>query len=304
MLDFMYTGEYDDGERQELDAVYTSRNGKCAISRTSRFRSISPKPGNLAETNLDETLISSLSSPSAQQPDDNVTDDNVADDNAADDDTSGIPSLETKTMAMKQTLLRNVQVNAIADYYDVSPLKEHANTKIKKILETTWFADDFPEITKKVIESTGDKELHTIMGSTAAKHIEDLVELEDFVALEAMNDFTVGILRRMLSARETREKEFSWTLEDVLSQLESKKSAYDQNLENLRIANMQRDDESARAKDILSNMDDFIRMLSRQKFCRNTNCSQTFGCYVEKYGHLYKPMYRLRCSSCQCRHSV
>jgi hypothetical protein len=36
-----------------------------------------------------------------------------------------------------EILLRNVRVNAIADYYDIPRLKQLANTKIQHVLKTS-----------------------------------------------------------------------------------------------------------------------------------------------------------------------
>src|SRR5213079_28010 len=97
-------------------------------------------------------------------------------------------------------------VNVIADYYDISQLKELANTKIQQILETAWSADGFCDVVKEVFSSTNDKALHKIMSLTAAAHIEELVELEDFAALDVMGDFAIGIMRNMMAARKAKEE--------------------------------------------------------------------------------------------------
>jgi hypothetical protein len=96
---------------------------------------------------------------------------------------------------MTEILLRNVRVNAIADYYDIPQLKQLANTKIQHVLETSWSADGFSNIVKEVFNSTSVMALHNIMTLTAATHIEELLKLEDFALLELMSDFSIGLMR-------------------------------------------------------------------------------------------------------------
>jgi hypothetical protein len=90
--------------------------------------------------------------------------------------------------------LRHVYVNAIADYYDIPQLKELANTKIQHILGTSWSADGFPDVIRDVFSLTGDLALHNIITLIAAERIKELIKLKDFVELDVISDFAIGII--------------------------------------------------------------------------------------------------------------
>jgi hypothetical protein len=124
----------------------------------------------------------------------------------------------------EEILLRHVHVNAIADYYDIPPLKELANTKIKHLLETSWSADGFSHVVKEVFNATRDTALHNMVTSAAAAHIEELLELDDFTALEVMSDFAIGIIRTTIAARKANEESSRQKLQAAESRLRNAES--------------------------------------------------------------------------------
>jgi hypothetical protein len=120
------------------------------------------------------------------------------------------PLCATTPATTTEILLCNVRVNAIADYYDIPQLKQLANTKIQHVLETSWSADGFSDIVK----------LHNIMTLTAATHIEELLEFEDFAALEVMSDFSISVIRNKITAHKAKEDLSTRKLQAVESQLQ------------------------------------------------------------------------------------
>ncbi|XTI88733.1 hypothetical protein V2W45_1239388, partial [Cenococcum geophilum] len=104
--------------------------------------------------------------------------------------------------------LRHVHINAIADYYNIPQLKELTNIKIQHILGTSWSAGRFPNIIKDVFSLIGDLALYNIITLIAAEYIEELVKLKDFVKLDIISDFTIGIVRTAITASKDIEENF------------------------------------------------------------------------------------------------
>jgi len=207
------------------------------------------------------------------------------------DNSSGDNKDTTTRPTTANITLRHVHVNAIADYYNIPQLKELANTKIQHILGTSWSADGFPNVVKDVFSLTGDLALHNIITLTAAEHIEELVKLEDFVELDVMGDFAIGIVRTAITAFKDIDEKSTQKLQAVQSQLQQTESL-------LKFVEAR----CAAAERKSDNIDDCLDSLRKIRTCRNVNCGAEFRGYIELGGHLSDPSYILRCSKCQCKH--
>lgn len=194
-----------------------------------------------------------------------------------------------------ERLLGNVRVNAIADYYDVPQLKQLANEKIEGILETSWTAQGFSTIIKEAFKSTSDKELYNIIALAAASHIEELVELEDFAALEVIGDFAISIMRKTTVTHKVQEGLLTERLKTAESYLQSIERDYTHE-------KTLREREATRAHRAIKSIDDCLDTLRDTGACRNTNCDALFTCYVERSGSRDEPSYLLRCAKCRCKH--
>ena len=115
------------------------------------------------------------------------------------------PLCATTPAMTTEILLRNVRVNAIADYYDILRLKQLVNTKIQHVLKTSWSAFGFSNIVKEAFNSTSDMALYNIMTLTATTHIEELLELKDFAVLEVMNAFSISVIQNTIAAHKAKE---------------------------------------------------------------------------------------------------
>ncbi|KAF9777001.1 hypothetical protein IL306_004736, partial [Fusarium sp. DS 682] len=144
---------------------------------------------------------------------------------------------ETERTEVTEALLCHVRVNAIADYYNVPKLAQLANSKIQSILRDSWLAESFSHVVKEASVSTGDVALHDIITSTAAYHIEELVEFQSFADLEVMSEFAIKVLRSC--ARRIR---------DIESQLQYIQSVCKK--------------EAVRADRVIGNIDNCLRTLS------------------------------------------
>jgi hypothetical protein len=98
---------------------------------------------------------------------------------------------------MFQLLLPHICVNAIADYYDVKGLRQHANAKISHILETRWSPDGFMNIVQSALDSTSDTALHEIMVTAVLDHYEELIVRDDFDKVELTNSFVLRLVEQI-----------------------------------------------------------------------------------------------------------
>lgn len=104
--------------------------------------------------------------------------------------------LEKSLQKQKVRLLSLVRVNAIADYYRVTKLRERANCEIKDVLQNQWSATSFIEAARAVASDTGDKELHHIFAQIAAKHVEELFGHGfDLSGLTSLDDFAMQFMK-------------------------------------------------------------------------------------------------------------
>ena len=201
-----------------------------------------------------------------------------------------------------EILLCHVHVNAIADYYDIPLLKQLANTKIQHVLETAWSVDGFSDVVREAFSTTSDTALHKIMASTAATHIEELVELEDFATLDVMSEFAMNIVRETIAACKSTEDLSSQELQAVKSQLQNTESRLQSAEQDCSYEKSLRESVTTRADRTVENINDCIDTLSKTRTCRNANCPADFTCYIERGGLASVPKYTLRCARCQCRH--
>jgi hypothetical protein len=99
---------------------------------------------------------------------------------------------------MDEMLLPHINVNSIADYYDIPELKRHANDRIRQILAMEWSGKSFSNVLERVFESTADEPLHQIMVTAAVDHLEELIELEDFFKVKLLNTFATGVINGVI----------------------------------------------------------------------------------------------------------
>ncbi|KKZ66758.1 hypothetical protein EMCG_07589 [[Emmonsia] crescens] len=97
-----------------------------------------------------------------------------------------------------ETLLKiRIQVHAIADYLEVSGLRERSIESICRVLGINWSMTRFLSAMKKILTTTHDAELYDAMASVAADHITELLDSEEFVHLDMPNRMTLGIAREL-----------------------------------------------------------------------------------------------------------
>ncbi|KAF3479509.1 uncharacterized protein GIQ15_06485 [Arthroderma uncinatum] len=101
---------------------------------------------------------------------------------------------QIKKGQMAAIILCHVEVNAIADYYDIPSLRDLANDNIKYILKCQWEVEKFSEIIAHSIQSTTDPNLHDLLASTTAEHIQELLTIPDLGDSHVSSEFYMAII--------------------------------------------------------------------------------------------------------------
>lgn len=181
---------------------------------------------------------------------------------------------------------QHVQVNAIADYYNIQQLMKLANAKIQQLNLDEWNAQEFIQGTKETLSSTGDMILHEVMALAAARNITELLKFEEFI--ELIDHFGAKVLRHYI--KQVEEKICELQLKTMNLQID-----LDRQQARVRSTEM-------RAERIIENINGCLQTLKETDFCRNTTCATNFECFIEQRGQRFEPVYTLRCATCRCKH--
>lgn len=97
-----------------------------------------------------------------------------------------------------------LELNSIADFYDVANLRENANQKIEKLLQDNWreIQPLFGAFVERVYGKTSDKDLQSLIITYSVSHIQDLkTEFASFAELDIPKEFFAIVLCRSLGVK-------------------------------------------------------------------------------------------------------
>lgn len=191
---------------------------------------------------------------------------------------------ETQKAVNDNNLLLHIRMNAIGDYLDIPTLRNFANVRIAEILDSNWSADAFIEGVKETFDRNGDEVLHNIMKHAATKHIDELINCDEFMTSDMMSEFGADILRNVVR----RNQELS-----VRGQKSDEALAEERRNHEM---------EKARHRRIEENIDNVIETLAKTVTCRRMSCEHPFNCYIQRSGTVEEPQFTLGCSKCLCKH--
>jgi hypothetical protein len=106
-----------------------------------------------------------------------------------------------RAMEDQPALLSSVRVYAIADKYDIPPLKEIAKKRFGTSAEKNWTHRDFSGIVKEIFESTptSDRGLRGVAIRIVASHADVLVQKDEFRELiEEVGDLGLNTICLLL----------------------------------------------------------------------------------------------------------
>lgn len=183
-------------------------------------------------------------------------------------------------------IISHVKVNAIADYYDIKCLMDHATSKILDLERNQPNPGGFLAAVKEALDSTGDRNLFDGMALLIAEKADQYIDqpgMQDF-----FNDFALSVIRNLVRVNSERSAE----LQREIDYLHREKLAERERYRKVEI----------RADTVKQNINTCREMLRDRNTCRNESCCADFSCYIEQRGTESEPIYVLRCSKCQCRH--
>lgn len=107
-------------------------------------------------------------------------------------------------------LFIHLEMNSIADYYNVHQLRQAANYEIRKILDDSWeeIVDWYPAFLEATFKKTADVNLHTFLVDISLSHYEELdgVVYGSGVSLDVPASFYSAILGNMKKDLVTAKK--------------------------------------------------------------------------------------------------
>ncbi|KAK7924970.1 hypothetical protein LTR80_011961, partial [Exophiala xenobiotica] len=120
-------------------------------------------------------------------------------------------------------LFSSVRVYAIADKYDIPPLKELARQRFGNWAKTNWLHEDFCNVAREVFDSTpaNDRGLRDVVIQIVALHVNDLTEKPEFRNLiEEIGDLGLGILRQVLKQNSAEVSDLDSRVKDLEAETE------------------------------------------------------------------------------------
>jgi predicted nucleic acid-binding Zn-ribbon protein len=111
-------------------------------------------------------------------------------------------SITPETNLTQFVLLQHLQVNSIADYYDLSELVKLSNTNIRCLMEHSYSPDGFHEVIETVLKSTENSEVRQTMATFAAANMRQLIKSKPFKSLQINDEFTISVYNIMVEEKE------------------------------------------------------------------------------------------------------
>ena len=190
-------------------------------------------------------------------------------------------------------LFNNVRVYAIAEKYEILPLKELARERFGTCAENNWSCEEFPAIVREVVESTPstDRGLRDIVSQLVAEHVQKFLDNEDFLhLLEDSGELGLNILRQVLSIKS----------EELDSAMKSK-AASEANVAELlsRIAALEATNTTLtdQLEEHWASLSAKMKKINDLALCRH--CGETFNTCLEGYDG---KIVIVRCAKCRTRH--
>lgn len=177
----------------------------------------------------------------------------------------------------------SVRVYALADKYDISPLKELARQKFCNWAENNWACEDFSTVAREVFESTpkDDRGLRDIIIQLVAKHADIFIQNDGLRQLiEDIGDLGLGVLCQLFETHSETESALTSRIED----LENENAVLNRQLKDVELGLKRK------SKDIDSTISKINNLVDCQR------CKNGFNVSVEAYmfGGL-----TIRCKGCQ-----
>ncbi|KAI3326015.1 hypothetical protein HD806DRAFT_488902 [Xylariaceae sp. AK1471] len=105
-----------------------------------------------------------------------------------------LPESTSDANQLVDVLRCHLEVNTMADYYQIDPLCQLSTTKFQTIIEDEWSADIFTTILEMEFRNAGNVGFYKIVASVATAHLTELSTHAAFSKLEFPAKFTAQLL--------------------------------------------------------------------------------------------------------------
>lgn len=268
MLTYLYTLEYDDGQRQAEEEIEEAQQER---QESSSAASHSPSATVEDASSPEDAISTTLSSPLL------ISHKDV------------IPAEAVNTSC--ERMMGNVLVYALADKYDIPELKSLAKAKFSTLVGAQSSVQELSAITNAVFTTTPESDLglREIVINKCSESVQAALKNENIIStMEQQGCFALGVLRHIVGRVASVEARLGETLirEDVLradlaTSEEEKLKAFDEKLVWL-----------SKLKDDLVSAND----VDKCRHCRADFCSE-----LENVG-VSTLILQLRCAKCGARH--
>ena len=195
-------------------------------------------------------------------------------------------------------MLNNIAVYAIADKYDIPPLKEMARAKFQTIISTIRPYQEFPTVVKAAFDSTpqSDQGLRSIVTKFCALHVGELLQLQGPGASEMrdIGQLGWGILS-LVKNNSDLERELQSEI-DAANEVDRRKME-----EEACGLIQERDSWKNQYEASIRQRDSILDAAGCVKTCRH--CGATGAMLVEQGQSMALNAF-LRCAKCRTKHSL
>lgn len=276
MLSYLYTLEYDDGQRQSEEEIKGTQQQRQEASSDAILPLVSQSlSASVEEASSPETASPTASSPLLQAS------------------SKDISPAEARH-APHERLMNNVLVYALADKYDIPELKTLAKAKFSTLVGSSL--EDLSTTANAVFTTTpaSDLGLRDIVINVCSESVQAALDNESIVStMEEQGSFALGVLRHIVGRLASVEARLGETLirEDVL-RADLANSEKDKKGLAKQAENALREEEEW----WLSRLDSVLNSAGAVEKCRH--------CRIGFFGHLKRiensatPAFQVTCAKC------
>ncbi|KAK1245505.1 hypothetical protein MKX08_005134 [Trichoderma sp. CBMAI-0020] len=279
MVEYLYTGDYDRTKPKSRAATIIGVTSPTAATSTASSTTPSAAANTTASTkanakanataNATANTIASTKASTKANAKANTTASTTASTAASTARTLATGSFASTIMSSTTpaplvtngTLLQHVQVNAIADYYEVHGLAQLANRKIQQTYLTSWDLKSFVASAKAAINDSGDQSLHNMMALYTAQNMKELLKSGQLPSL--VGDFSASVLAYHAHQLEASQREQTQAAVQQQAQAHlALQQQYNELLVECQAA-------EARATRVIENVGKLISLSNNQERCQN-----------------------------------
>ena len=183
----------------------------------------------------------------------------------------------------------HILVNSIADYYEISALKNMANKNIRDLCENCWRLEGAAAAVYFALANTSDPEVYSMLSTalvnTFTHNTLESMHWEQFIQKNVVNRVSLGVIQETTKRMKASERQLELAEEDI----NDLRLAGERALESSRRRVLELEEEVERMKRAIETLDSTT-------YCRYCDKSWEGARYIETTWP-----YTVRCSECMSR---